>query len=236
MIRTEPLFDLIADGWSRVVRITRERPILAWGVHCLLFAAVSYLLLDRAVAVWFKTHIADTRYEGFFRTVTDIGLGGVWLVPSGLGWLFCRWRLWRAEFFDVAGRYRRWSDSLLYFFLTVALSGLFVDVVKAVIGRIRPRAYFEQGLYGFHPFSTDWGMNDFPSGHSQTIFAAMTALAFIIPRYDRAFWILGAVVAFSRVALSVHYLGDVVTGCYVGIAAAHLMRRAFAARGIDVVL
>ena len=236
MMRAELLFDLIAEFSNRIVRLTRKHPLPAWGVHCLLFAAVSYFLFDRAIAVWFKAHLADTQYEGFFRTVTDVGLGGLWLIPSGLGWLFCRWRLWRAEFFDVAGRYRRWSHSLLYFFLTVALSGLFVDIVKVAIGRIRPRALFEQGLYGFQPFSTNWGMNDFPSGHSQTIFAAMTALAIIFPRYDRAFWLVGLLVAFSRVALSVHYLGDVVVGSYVGIAAAILFHRAFAAKGVEVKL
>ena len=48
--------------------------------------------------------------------------------------------------------------------------------------------------------------------------------------------LLGLLVAFSRVALSVHYLGDVVMGSYVGIIAAILMHRAFAAKGIEVKL
>jgi membrane-associated phospholipid phosphatase len=48
--------------------------------------------------------------------------------------------------------------------------------------------------------------------------------------------LLGLLVAFSRVALSVHYLGDVVVGSYVGIVAAILMHRAFAAKGIEVKL
>lgn len=234
MIRAELLFELIADGWSWLAGVTRRWPLAAWGVHSLLFAGFSFLLLDRFVASWFKAHIAGTDYEGFFRIVTLVGSAGLWLVPAGLGWLFCRWRLWRAEFFDVAGRYRRWSDSLLYFFLTMASSGLFVDLAKFAIGRYRPRAFFDQGLYGFDPFHAEWVMNSFPSGHSQTIFAAMMALSVILPRYDRAFWLLGAVVAFSRVALSVHYLGDVVIGSYVGIAAALLIRRAFAAKGIEV--
>ena len=236
MIRAELLFELVSDAWAWVARLTRRWPLAAWGVHSLLFAGLSFLLLDRPVAIWFKAHLADTQYEGFFRTVTMIGLGGLWLVPSGLGWIFCRWRLWKADYFDIAARYRRWADSLLYFFLTVALSGLFVDAIKGVIGRYRPRAFFDQGLYGFHPFSTDWAINSFPSGHSQTIFAAMTALAIICPRYERAWMVLGILVAFSRVALSVHYLGDVVAGSYVGIIAAILMHRAFAAKGIEVKL
>ncbi|HVI51618.1 MAG TPA: phosphatase PAP2 family protein [Candidatus Sulfotelmatobacter sp.] len=236
MIRAELLFELVNEFCSWVVRLTRRWPLAAWGVHCLLFALISFAVIDKPLAIWFKTHLADTKYEGFFRTVTDIGLGGLWLIPSALGWMFCRWRLWRADYFDVAARYRRWSDSLLYFFLTVVLSGLFVNAVKFVIGRYRPRAWFDQGLYGLHPFSTDWAINSFPSGHSQTIFSAMMALAVIVPRYHRAWLLLGALVAFSRVALSVHYLGDVVMGSYIGVVAAVLMNRAFAAKGIEVKL
>jgi len=53
---------------------------------------------------------------------------------------------------------------------------LLVNLLKYLIGRIRPRHLFEQGLYGFSPLNTQWGMNSFPSGHSQAIFAAMAKL------------------------------------------------------------
>ena len=236
MNRLDLLQDALGTAWSHVAILTRRWPLAAWAVHSLLFALFSYALLDRFVAGWFKLHIADTQYEGFFKTITILGEGGVWLVPSALLWIFCRWRLSRSDYFDQASRYRRWSDALLYFFLTIGLSGIFVNVVKFMIGRYRPRAWFEQGLYGFHPFSTDWAINSFPSGHSQAIFSAMMALVFIVPRYNRAWLVLGALVAASRVATSVHYLSDVVVGSYVGIAAAILMARAFQARGIDIKL
>jgi len=236
MSKSELLLELLGEFGNWLSAITRRWPLPAWFVHCLLFAALSFLLLDRPLALWFKEHLEGTELQGFFKTITHLGEGGLWLVPSGLGWAFCRWRLSRADYFDVAGRYRRWSDSLLYFFLTVGLSGVLVNAVKVLVGRYRPRALFEQGLYGFHPLSTDWAINSFPSGHSQAIFSAMMALAIIVPRYHRAWLLLGALVAFSRVATSVHYLSDVAMGSYIGIAAAILLHRAFEKRGIEVKL
>lgn len=236
MIRLELLLDLIGDAWTWLARVTRRWPLAAWFVHSLLFSLFAFALLDRLLARWFKIHLDGTQLEGFFKTVTNLGEGGLWLVPSALAWIYCRWKLSRSDYFDQAARFRRWSDSLLYFFLTVGMSGIFVNLVKVVIGRYRPRALFEQGLYGFHPFSTDWAINSFPSGHSQAAFAAMTALVFILPRYDLAWLALAVLVAVSRVATSVHYLSDVAMGSYVGIAAAILMHRAFIARGIQVTL
>ncbi len=234
MNRLDPLLECLAGAGRRLAAFNRRWPLAAAGLWCLLAAALSYLLFDRLVALWFKQHLPGSNWEGFFKIVTTLGLGGVWLIPPPLLWLACRWQKTRAAYGDAAARWRRWSDSLLYFFLTVALSGLFVDAVKVVVGRYRPRALFEQGLYGFHPFSTHWAINSFPSGHSQTIFAAMTALAILLPRYGRAWMLLAALVAFSRVATSVHYLSDVIMGSYIGISAAILTHRAFRARGVEV--
>ncbi len=234
MSRLAPLLDLLAAAGRAVTALGRRWPLAAAALWCLLAALLSYLLFDRFVALWFKQHLPGSNWEGFFKIVTTLGLGGVWLIPPPPLWLACRWQQARAAYGDEAGRWRRRADALLYFFLTVALSGLFVDAVKVVVGRYRPRALFEQGLYGFHPFSAHWAINSFPSGHSQTIFAAMMALAVIVPRYNRAWLLLAALVAFSRVATSVHYLSDVIMGSYIGICAALLMHRAFRARGIEV--
>jgi membrane-associated phospholipid phosphatase len=216
----------------------RRRLIIAFLV-VLLFCAVSYVWLDRPVALWFKANLHGT-WSDIFHRLTDLGLGGVWLVPAGIGAILFRWVEIRARRGARAGwSVERWhlhANAALFLFVSVAASGLVVDLLKGLIGRLRPYELFVHNAYGFVPFSIHWNMNSFPSGHGQTIVAAMTALAAIWPR-GRALWYLLAVaVAASRVIISVHYLSDVVMGCYCGALGTILLARLFAARGwkIDV--
>jgi membrane-associated phospholipid phosphatase len=233
VIRLELLMELLADFAAWVVATTRRWPLAAWLVHTLLFCALSFLLLDKPLALFFKAHLTGNA-EGFFKVVTNLGEGGIWLIPGGLAWGGLAFAAHRAIYGDVEARLRHYRDAAAYFFLSVALSGIFVNAVKAVIGRYRPRALFDQGLYGFHPFSTDWAINSFPSGHSQAAFAAMTALVFIVPRYRLTWLALALLVAVSRVVTSVHYLSDVAMGSYIGIVGAVLLHRVFLAKGYEV--
>jgi membrane-associated phospholipid phosphatase len=212
----------------------RRRLMIAFAVT-LLFCAVSYVWLDRPIALWFKANLQGTWSE-FFHRVTDLGLGGVWLVPSGIGALLFRWAQVRARSSEATARWHVHANAALFLFVSVAGSGIVVDLLKGAIGRLRPNELFVHGAYGFVPLSIHWNMNSFPSGHGQTIVAAMTALALIWPP-GRLLWLLIAlVVAASRVIISVHYLSDVAMGAYCGALGTILLGRLFAARGwkIDV--
>jgi membrane-associated phospholipid phosphatase len=233
MTRLALLGELLTTFAAWVMTTTKRWPLAASLIHVSLFCLFSYLLLDRPVALYFKAHLAGYG-EGFFKTVTNLGEGGVWLIPSGLAWAYCRWRIHRADYFDVETRFRHFANAAGYFFLSVGSTGLLVNGIKILAGRYRPRALFEQGLYGFDPFSTHWAINSFPSGHSQAAFAAMTALVFILPRYDLLWLLVAVLVAVSRVTTSVHYLSDAAMGSYLGIAGAILLHRLLTARGIDV--
>lgn len=222
--RTAPVID--ARLWRRLV--------LVFGVT-LVFCAVSYVWFDRPVALWFKANLHGT-WSDLSHRVTDLGLGGVWLIPSGIGAILFRWAQVRAKSDAAVARWHVHANAALFMFVSVAGSGLIVDVLKGLIGRLRPYELFVHGAYGFVPFSLHWSMNSFPSGHGQTIFAAMTSLAVIWPR-GRYFWLLVAVVvAASRVIISVHYLSDVAMGAYCGTVGTVLLARLFAARAwkIDV--
>lgn len=224
---------LLAAARETLSDLTRNWPLSAWGLWTALFAVFSYGTLDRPVARLFKSTLSGN-WEGFFKIVTHLGLGGYWIAPGVVVLLFCLWRRRRAIAPAEQDNWRHASLSALYFVLTTVVTGVLTDVIKPLVGRLRPRELFEQGLYGFHPLTTDWATNSFPSGHSQAIFSAMTALAVILPRYNLMWFALAVLVATSRVVTSVHYLSDVAAGIYIGVAGAVLFRRAFAARGIDV--
>ena len=220
----DDVLDNLADAIRWIVGITRRWPLSAWLVHVSLFCLLSYFLLDRPVARFFKAHVHGD-IEGFFKTITQFGLAGIYLIPAGLAWIYCRWRLRQAVYH---------ANAIGFFFLSIASSGLFVNGVKALVGRYRPRYLFDDGLYGFDPFTTHWGMNSFPSGHSQAAFATMAALAVLVPRYNILWFVIATWIAASRVVTSVHYLSDTVMGSYLGIAGVVLLHRLYLARNIDL--
>ena len=103
-----------------------------------------------------------------------------------------------------------------YFFGGVALAGLVNMLIKSFFGRARP-TLLDQGIYGFDWFEHSSHYLSFPSGHTNTIVAAMTILFFWFPKY-RLFWLMtGVLVAFSRVILGKHYLSDIIAGAFVAI-------------------
>lgn len=227
--RVEPWGAALAGACAAQGRRSLAHP-LAWGS---LYAAVLCALgmggLDRPVAVYFKAHVHG-EWEGFFKIVTNLGLAELYLVPAALVLIVCvgaarraggqaraRWaaRAWRAGFLVA----------------TMAGSGIANNLIKTAVGRLRPRLWFDQGLSGFHPFSRDWAMNSFPSGHTQAAFAAMTALMVLFPRHAALWLTIAVLVAASRVATTVHWLSDVVAGAWLAIAVTVVLARWWRRRG-----
>jgi undecaprenyl-diphosphatase len=107
---------------------------------------------------------------------------------------------------------RRRRDALL---LAAAMAGawLIETVTKPLVGRDRP-------VFA-HPVAHAPGAS-FPSGHALTAIVAFGLVMMFVPRYR---WVAAAVggaavilVAFSRLALGVHYLTDVVGAWLLGAA------------------
>lgn len=122
--------------------------------------------------------------------------------------------------------------AILFVFTAVAASGLLVNLLKIIFGRARPRLWFEEGLYGFAPFTPTESLYwSFPSGHSNTAFTFALAVAFLIPQLRRYLLSAAFVVAFSRVVLTKHYLSDILAGGAIGIITTYWLREQFARRG-----
>lgn len=135
----------------------------------------------------------------------------------------------------LRARLKRFQDAALFIMASILSAGMVVNIVKPILGRVRPRGLFDTGDYGLHMFSFRWAMNSFPSGHSQMAFSLAVALCLVYPRYDLLYLLLAAVIASSRFLGSVHYLSDVVMGSYIGIVVPLLLKRHFYdRRGIDI--
>ncbi len=88
-------------------------------------------------------------------------------------------------------------------------------ILKNIFARLRPFVVANFPIIISHP-----GGYSFPSGHTSSSFAAATALSLHYKKYAAAFYIVAALIGFSRIYLYVHYPSDVAAGAIVGVAVA----------------
>ena len=100
--------------------------------------------------------------------------------------------------------------------LAVALSGLVVNVLKAIVGRPRPPLCFSDPLIHIHLPIELPSDGSFPSGHTQTAFGTAVYLSCMFPRGAPLLIGIAALVGLSRIALGVHFPLDVLTGAIFG--------------------
>jgi membrane-associated phospholipid phosphatase len=186
-----------------------------WGLFtgASLIIVISYLLIDLPVAQF--CHALSQETHNVFEWITKAGESTYYLVVSLSLFIFFRW---------IRGN-RLHADRALLFFSNIVLSGIVANIVKFLVGRLRPKMFFENGLYGFDPFHVGYEFNSFPSGHATTVFAIAATCSIYWPKYRIFFFTLAATVALSRLVLTSHYLGDVLAGACIGTMTAVVMKR-----------
>ena len=105
----------------------------------------------------------------------------------------------------------------------LGLTGLVQLLMKFVIGRPRPKMLFFKGMDPFdvQPFGLKASYWSFPSGHSASTFAVLVWLALWFPKWRVPALVAATVLSASRfLAVTPHYLGDVVSGAGLGAAIA----------------
>lgn len=168
--------------------------------------AVCYHLVDRSAAIWARG--LDPGIVAVFKRVTVLGSSAPYLIVLAVLYPALRFCLRRQE---TARR-------SLFVFAAIVTSGLTVDLLKGVVARWRPIAFFaDPSQYGFAFFKIGYKHNSFPSGHAATAWAVACALTLLYPRL-RVLWIgAAALVAASRVIVGAHYPGDVLAGAWFGV-------------------
>jgi len=166
----------------------------------------------------------------FFDWITDFGKSGWFLWPLGLIFLFLAF-LPRERLTPLAQRVLAAAMVRVGFlFLAIGLPGLFVSIVKRMIGRARPFVTGIADPFVFDPTKWTAAYAGFPSGHSTTAFSVLVAFGALWPRARWVLWIYALLIAASRIVVSAHYPSDVLAGAVVGTVGALMVRRYFALR------
>jgi membrane-associated phospholipid phosphatase len=192
------------------------------------------LLIDGPVIDWTRT--LPEWIHGLFRRITRLGRSDWLLIPTGAIALAVVLGDWRNVSRPVAAAWWEIGTFAAVLFLVIAASGLTTDLLKPIVGRMRPE-FVADGAFEFNPFTLGgYSHYSFPSGHATTmgavaVFAAFAPGVLTIPILAGT-----ALVAISRVVIGVHYPSDVVGGALIGIGVGYLILRAMASAGIVFVV
>ena len=167
-------------------------------------------------------HSFAVSHDGFvdaMQLISDSGSALAWQIILGV---VVVWLLWR-----------RLPRLALFVVITAAGSSVLNTVVKAAVHRLRPVVT--------DPVSHELGAS-FPSGHAQAAIVGYAVLLLVFLPVLNAAWRKAAftlamfmvlAIGFSRVALGVHYVSDVVGGFILGAAWVAAMAAAFNAMRVD---
>jgi membrane-associated phospholipid phosphatase len=201
------------------------------GLLTAVVCSVFVVWLDRPIAYRFAAQSEET-WIAFFRAITAAGHSAIWYTPAVLGFVATYWQSKHSVDTNQAWEWRRRARALLFVIISMAISGTTVNALKIAFGRYRPRFLFNDGTYDFAPFALALRDSGFPSGHTQSIVAAMMALGFLWPRGRWLFWTVAVLVATSRFVITVHYTSDVIAGAFVAFSTAWILQRYFERNGI----
>ena len=102
---------------------------------------------------------------------------------------------------------QRWQIAL--WLLASIIAAILTYSIKFALKRPRP-----QEVDGF--YSKGYDRHAFPSGHATRMGTLPLFGAWIFPQYAALFWFVSLICIWARVALGVHYLGDVIAGWLIG--------------------
>jgi membrane-associated phospholipid phosphatase len=207
----------------------------ACALATLVVCAALMAWIDQPLAL-FMARFRDTRFVAAFEIITNLANSAIWYSVALTGMVLA-WRAWRRAAGGAArALYQRRLRAAVYVIASMVVSGLVVNGLKLAVGRSRPKMFVYKNIADFAPFHRALDDCSFPSGHAQSIWAAMIALAWIFPRWRAPFFAVAVVVSASRVIIGVHYASDVVAGAFFAFAVAFIMRRWFERDGVPLAL
>lgn len=179
-------------------------------IICAVLLFLSIAFIDRPVAMYAFHH---RKFAHVYELMA---------APSLLSLPLASFYLLAFAFGTLSGRSRTALTSL-YLTLSIAIVTVNAakDELKMVIGRPWPFEWVRYGVYHLQPFTDSAAFGGFPSGHTAYIAAPMFVLWWRLPPRYRPIWMAMIVmVMVGLVGYGFHFVGDVIGGFFLGMAAA----------------
>ena len=154
--------------------------------------------LDFCILNFIRDNLANPALDTVMKFITHLGDGGcIWIITALV--LLC---------------FKKTRAAGICLAISLAVTAIAGNLIlKNLFARTRPFIEANMPVIINPP-----GGYSFPSGHTSSSFAAATALAGCFKKYAYLFYIVAALIAFSRVYLYVHYPSDIICGAVLGIA------------------
>ena len=220
-----------------LTRASGKAPVRAWPLSPrdlaiaagMSVAAILFLMVFVDAAVTRSVAHLPRWVVSVFDEITEFGKSGWFLWPLGILFLVL------AALPPVLTPFsQRVLATIMvrvgFLFTAIAVPGLFVTIIKRMIGRARPYVGGSLDPLLFDPFKWVPAYSGMPSGHATTAFAVLVAFGTLWPRARTILLVYALLIVVSRVVLVAHYPSDVLAGALVGIIGAALVRRYFAQR------
>lgn len=101
--------------------------------------------------------------------------------------------------------------NFIYYWISLTITSIITLLLKLIIKR--PRPFIELDLTNYY---FDFWNTSFPSWHATIVFCLVPFLNRKYPKYKYLWFLLAAMVGFSRIYVNVHYLSDVIGGALLG--------------------
>lgn len=195
--------------------IGRLQAWLAALVAVTVAVAISYLWLDRPIAVWVHANQAGYHSRAILEPLTHIPDP---LIPLAAA-LFFALGLWA-----LAGcpLYKICEVTVVCSF-SVVMGEEIKNGLKWVFGRPWPEtwkndnpSFITHHAYGFHWFDGGGVYSSFPSGHMTATLAVISVLWICYPLLRPLYVLAVVAVAVGLVGSNFHFLGDVIAGGFLG--------------------
>ncbi len=179
------------------------------------------LFFDKPLALLIDSYKDTTlaTWRILFKKIEFLGDSATYLVPSGvvvLITLLYKWRCKNTPVTTMQSRFQRIRSQALLLFVSVAATGLLVNIPKYVFARTRPRVLFRDDVYTFEFFKAGSDFTSFPSGHTTTAVTVALVLGTLFPKARWYLYTVAALVGIERVLLGSHYPSDVLAGALLG--------------------
>lgn len=219
---------------------TQQLPKILWRltlgfVTTLAVIAPFILVWDEPLAWYFELQL-DKDIHRIMGEVTEAANSAIWFSIAVAGFLASRYLAARATLSETSQRWLNCTRSWAFMIVSMVTAAAMLNILKLVIGRYRPRYMFNDDISGFEPFSVALKMASFPSGHAQSIWSAMIALAFLTPKYAPIYVVIALIVSASRFLTAVHFVSDVIMSAFLSYAIAVLIRHWFEKDGQTIKL